>query len=227
MLLFDNDILNLPALKADELKPNELYVFLWKHSLNREELCLLANKIAPLLLDEKYELNSDKRFIERLSVRLLCANLFKNETDVVTYKSTGRPFLKNSSLEISISHTRNHYALSVASFRHGMDVEKWGEKAARVCNMFVNDEDFNLIKTLPYLSAQAQMTLLWSSKEAAYKYIDIEGISFRKDIIFFPLNNTKSFGASFANQVDKAFVSYITTPDCVLTCCGPSYFVIK
>lgn len=227
MFLHHNDIRKLSPFDDKNLSCNQLCVYLWKHHFVRSELAQMAREMAPWLLTEKDGNMCDKRFVERISVRLLCEKLFGAKCDIMVYHPSGRPYLKDIPFEISVSHTKDCYALSVASFRHGMDVEGWGSKAARVRRMFINDEDRSMLKSLSFFSDEEQMTLLWSAKEAVYKYVDQKGLSFREDIHSCSLDEENSFGAFLPKQRKKVCIAYKTTPDCVLTCCGPAHFAIK
>lgn len=229
MQIIHNDILTLPSFKenGESESPHLLHVYIWKHHFNRSELIALAQKIAPWMKIDDEKGMCDKRFIERLSIRLLCAKLFDTQQDIIAYHATGRPFLKDFPYEISISHSNDNYAISIASFRHGIDIERWGNKAERVSRMFVNEEDKQTMETLPLHLLQEKMTLLWSAKEAVYKYKDVEGLSFKDDIQFLSSSKDNELIAALPKSKDKAFVCYKTMPDYVLTCCGATHFAIK
>lgn len=229
MQIIQNDILTLPPFRENEENESHhlLHVFIWKHHYDRSLLIALAQEIAPWMIVDDERGMCDKRFIERLSIRLLCAKLFDVRNDVIGYHATGRPFLKDFSYEISISHTNDNYAISIATFRHGIDIEGWGDKAERVSRMFVNEEDRRTMETLPLQYLHEKATLLWSAKEAVYKYKDIEGLSFKDDIRFLSSSRDNELVADLPKSKDKAFVCYKTMPDFVLTCCGATHFAIK
>lgn len=229
MQIIHNDILTLPSFreKEEKVSPHSLYVYIWKHHFNRSELIALAQRIAPWMIVDDDRTMCDKRLIERLSIRLLCTKLFDVQHDVIAYHTTGRPFLKDFPYEISISHSNDNYAISIAPFRHGIDIEGWGNKAERVSRMFVNEEERQTIDTLSLQHLQEKMTLLWSAKEAVYKYKDVEGLSFKDDIRLLPSNGDNELIAALPKSNDKAFVCYKTMSDIVLTCCGATHFAIK
>ncbi len=228
MYLQNNDIYLLKPYSLEKAKEQTVSIYLWKHTFTRKELTDVANHIAPNLLNNDiYELN-DKRFKEKVSVRLLLAKLLDVSHDVVAYHDTGKPYLECFPYEISMSHTADVYAVSMACFRHGMDVEKWGNKALKVKRMFVNAaEDEGLMTMLPHKTLQEKATLVWSAKEAVYKWKDKAGLSLKNDILLMQSEWDDSLQVNVGAQHEKAFVNYKSYADCILTCCGARPFAIK
>ena len=227
-MLLGGEICNLQPLKCCEDERNIVHVWLWKHAYSRTDLVDMVKQIAPNLLLADLECLNDKRFQEKISTRLLLAQLLGEKGDAVAYYSTGRPYLKNALYEISMSHTDGVYAVSVACFRHGIDIEKWGTKAHRVEKMFVNDcERLQLLSKIPFETLEERATVVWSAKEAVYKMKDIEGLSLKHDIALGTNNNGNKLNVYLPKHSEKAFVTYKSYPECILTCCGAMPFEIK
>lgn len=161
---------------------DEPAIILWEHEEIEETLqdLLRKKKVVPSLDGAK----SATRRIERMSLALMCAHAFRSPVEI-GHDADGRPFLKGRTEEISISHSRDVYALSVGRHRHGVDVERWSERALRLRSRFVTDEEWQLAERLfPEDSKQFLATMLWSAKEAAFKAIGMRGITVTDDICF-------------------------------------------
>lgn len=189
MSIFVEDILierekieRLVPLDVTQLTNGEVRVFLWHHTYGREALTRLACKLCPDIMLEDIAQLRDKRFTEKLSVRLLLKRLMPQ--DALLYLETGRPCLTSSDIEISISHTKDVYAISFSHERHGIDIEHYCKTALRVKSMFVNDKEQSWLNQKEFpLGSIEKYTMLWSAKEAIYKYVDMPRLSFKHDIV--------------------------------------------
>lgn len=162
----------------------EVRVFLWHHTFNRQSLIKIAETNYPNITKKIETALCDKRFIEKLSIQMLIHQVFGALTELSHYP-TGRPFLSTNEYEISISHTKNVYALSVSSQRHGIDIELFNKKTIDVAKTYVNEcEKKWLCKNEQ--NKINQHTALWCIKEAVYKLYDQPGLSFKSDIIACP-----------------------------------------
>lgn len=182
ILIEREDIKRLVPLDVTQLANGEVRVFLWHHTYRREALTNLAHALCPNIEQEDIAQLRDKRFIEKLSIRLLLNLLIPQST--IKYLETGRPYLSSPAIEISISHTKDVYAISFSTERHGMDIEHYSKTALKVRSMFVNNNEQTWLKQGEFpLGRIEKYTMLWSAKEAIYKYVDIPGLSFKHDIV--------------------------------------------
>ena len=228
MFLQGNDIFLLKPYAPKNDDEYVVSVYIWRHSFTRQHLTGIVQRIAPNLLTGDVKKLNDKRFKEKMSVRLLLAKLLELMHDAVAYCVTGRPYLRFFPYEISMSHTADVYAVSIANFRHGIDIERWGEKALRVKKMFVNaEEEACLMPMLPYKTLEQNATLVWSAKEAVYKWKDRVGLSLRNDILLKQSETRDILEVNVGKQHEKAFVNYKSYTNCILTCCGARSFAIK
>lgn len=203
----------------------DINIFVWEHHLETKELNELYQSAT--LCD-----NGDnglcrfhgKRYVERISIRILLQQLLGSQSGI-HYLNTGRPLLTSGLAELSISHTKDIYAISLSKERHGMDVEQWGDKALKLIGMFLNEEEQLLLNdsSTPLLcSPEKNATLLWSAKEAVYKYIDQPGLSFKEDIAL--SFNTKQELKAKVRLEEELFVHFEALPHCILTCCKSTPF---
>ena len=227
MLLFNDDIYRLKPCNLSCLDRQSVYVYLWKHHLSRHELTQAASAVAPSLVSDETLKLTDKRFIEKLSIRLLFAKLLNVTADAIAYHPSGRPYLKDFPYEISVSHTAHVYAVSISKLRHGIDVEKWGSKALNVAKMYVNEKELGLLTSSSFSSKEVAATLIWSAKEAVYKYKDISGLSFSDSTIVQHDSESNNLLAHLPQRNETAYVNFKSTPDCILTCSCGVQFAIK
>lgn len=133
---------------------------------------------------KKYrEFASTSRKLEFLSVRALLAELVGNDARIV-YNKNNKPFLRDGSRFISISHSNRLTAILLSiNERVGIDLEYMGSNIGAIAFKFLNRRE--KITKDPDKS-RYHMYLHWCAKEALYKICDKEGISIRKDITIEP-----------------------------------------
>ncbi len=125
----------------------------------------------------------EKRQTEYLATRLLLQNIMGGKTEVV-YHESGRPLLKNSPLNISISHSSDYVVVFVSNELCGIDVENVHRRIDRVAKRFLQPDELAWIEK----SAQSQMLKIihWCAKEAIFKCSCRNGIRFDTQIFITP-----------------------------------------
>lgn len=214
--LKNKDFISLRASSFDALL-NSFQVYIWEHTFTKSELLELAHIHAPQLPLDSYIQLKSKRLIERLSVDLLLHQLL-GYTKPLAHEKNGRPYLPESNLELSVSHSGNTYALSLSAYHHGFDIELWDTKALRVASKFLSSKEQTLLTHSLSNSPAKAATLLWSAKEAAYKYFNINGLQLLKDMdLSFLATNKLQVLLPFHNMY--AQVIYIESSQYALTLC--------
>lgn len=113
----------------------EFLLGIWKSDETTEQL--LASLEHKDWYREKLAVFSEKRKHEWLSVRVLLKALCGEEKEIAYY-SSGRPYLKDGSRYISISHTRGYVAVALhSSCEVGMDIEQYGTRVRKVASRFI------------------------------------------------------------------------------------------
>lgn len=221
MLIAEEDLIFLPQHTFDRVMGKEVIAYLWQHCLDEYALDDLAHIHYPLLPFDQYKALSTKRKLERLSIDMLASQLLGYKIRIL-HKESGEPYLNNSQIRISISHTNNLYCLSLAKDRHGMDVEQWGVTAYKVKSKFLTADEESLISYfLPQMKTKERAaTLLWSAKEAAYKFIATKGVQLLRDI-HLTIDSHENLQATFStsNEEQTTLIRYELYPACVLTYC--------
>jgi phosphopantetheinyl transferase len=131
----------------------------------------------------RYVTHPHKR-LQHLAGRFLLQYLFPDfPYELIQIADTRKPFLPNEQYHFSISHCGD-YAAAIVSKKNrvGVDVEEPKEKVLRIADKFLSEEEkkmFNVQSSM--LNAQLP-TLLWSCKEAVFKWYGDGGVDFKKDI---------------------------------------------
>jgi len=73
----------------------------------------------------------DRRKLEYLSVRMLLKELLGEKT-LIHYSKTGKPFIKNKGVNISISHCSGLAAIMISESNIGLDVENTDRDLTRI-----------------------------------------------------------------------------------------------
>lgn len=118
----------------------------------------------------------DKRKKEWLASRLLLKEILGFYPEL-SYEDNGKPSLDNGSSYISISHTDGFAAVSVSDRPTAIDIEKCEARVEKVANRFVHPDE------AAYITGHSKLgylTVLWSAKEALYKYYNVYGVVFKE-----------------------------------------------
>jgi len=146
---------------------NNCQIAIWDLNESLAELLKLGARF------DSSNFKTEKRKKEFLASRLLVQEISQNT--IITYNEFGAPELDNGKY-ISISHSKEMVAIIISEQQVGMDVEQISEKVLHLSSKFVSEKNLkNLTKE--------KATLIWSLKEAVYKWHQKGGVDFIKDII--------------------------------------------
>ena len=130
-----------------------------------------------------------KRQTEFLSTRLLLQQLLGEKTEI-SYQESGRPQIKNSAKNISISHSADLVAIFISNNLIGVDVEIASRNIDKVVNRFLHPRELEWIAEAE--NKQFLKMLFWCAKEAIYKCACHPGIQFDTQIFIFPFEYSKT-----------------------------------
>ncbi len=127
---------------------------------------------------EQYNaLRTDKRKREFLVARIAC-NLLMGAQVEVAYDKNQKPFLRNATQKISISHAKNIVCVAVhPSHEIGVDIEYATERLVKLQNRFCNANELQKFAN----NAQA-LLIIWCAKESLYKVIGKAAVDFSKHL---------------------------------------------
>ncbi|HHJ11050.1 MAG TPA: 4'-phosphopantetheinyl transferase superfamily protein [Bacteroidetes bacterium] len=123
------------------------------------------------------------RKLEFLSVRALLQIMIDSRARIV-YNRTNKPYLRDNSYRISISHSGNYTAILLSrTKRVGVDMEKMTHRISRIAHYFINPDE----KITPdEKKMRYHLYIHWCAKETLYKICDKNGLNFRKNLIICP-----------------------------------------
>jgi phosphopantetheine--protein transferase-like protein len=121
--------------------------------------------------------------LQHLAGRYLLQELFPVfPYHLIEIADTRRPFLPNEEYHFSISHCGDYAAVIVStSSRVGIDIELISPKVERIKHKFLSEEEMKFDSQPPGTSSKL-LTLLWSCKEAAFKWYGNGEVDFKKHI---------------------------------------------
>lgn len=156
---------------------------------------------------------STSRKLEFLSVRALLAELIGPDARIV-YNRSNKPFLKDGSKFISITHSHNLTAILLSSNeRVGIDLEYMSGNIGAIAFKFLNRKE-KITKVAE--KRKYHLYLHWCAKEALYKICDKEGINFRKNITIEPFEVKESGeikGKVLTDKINESFDLFYTRYD--------------
>jgi 4'-phosphopantetheinyl transferase len=155
---------------------------------------------------KKYKtFKSTSRRLEFLSVRALLAELLGKDARIV-YNKNNKPFLKDGSRFISISHSHKLTAIICSTDeRVGIDLEYMSTNIGAIAFKFLNRSE--KITSDPEKKRYHQY-IHWCAKESLYKICDKEGISIRKNISIHPfevLDSGSIKGEVHTEKINESF----------------------
>lgn len=136
--------------------------------------------------------------------------------EAIQYYSDQKPMLMNGP-RISLSHSRNEVAIMISHGEGGIDIQWPDEKLLRIAEKFINPEDLIPFKGISSLDAH---TLLWSVKEAVFKFYGT-GVAFKNIRILkydpvhntvnteIEINGTKERKMLFADFIGEMAIAYL------------------
>jgi 4'-phosphopantetheinyl transferase len=163
---------------------------------------------------KKYKsFSSNSRKLEFLSVRALLSELIGKEAKIV-YNKNNKPFLKDGSMFISISHSHKLTSILLSTNEKvGIDLEYMSTNIAAIAFKFLNRKEK---VTKEQEERKYHLYIHWCAKEALYKICDKEGISIRKNITIEPFKLKESGeikGHVHTDKINESFELYYSKYD--------------
>lgn len=121
--------------------------------------------------------------LQHLAGRYLLQYLFPDfpYTEILI-ADTKKPYLPNDTYHFSISHCGNYAAAIVSStHRVGVDIEIPSEKVERIAHKFIHENEQQFLVNNERLAENGELlTVLWSSKEALFKWYSLGKVDFKE-----------------------------------------------
>ncbi len=114
----------------------------------------------------------------------------------------GKPFLENSKLEISLSHSRELVAVMAGPKAVGIDIQKIVPKITRLSHKFMSEIELASLKPATELTV---MHIFWGAKECLYKAYGKRQLDFRANIKIDPFIFSEEGGDLKGEVVKDSF----------------------
>lgn len=159
----------------------------------------------------------DRRKIEFLAVRLLLQELLNKKVEI-QYHKTGKPKLKTSKLNISISHSSKFVVILLSNKKIGIDVEDTERNIEKIATRFLHNSELKNIQNTN--NQQVAKIICWGAKEAIFKCTEKQNIEFKEQILIdpFELKNKGKFTATL-NKTIHYNLWYIKIENNVIVYC--------
>jgi 4'-phosphopantetheinyl transferase EntD len=129
------------------------------------------------------DFKSPARQLEWLSVRRLLREITGEPTQIV-YNEKRKPFLYNSDMNISISHSNKLTSVLLSKNKKiGLDLEYMSHKITNVAHKFINTDEY-IVDDIE--RRKFHLYIHWCAKEALYKLCDKQDINFKKNLTIDP-----------------------------------------
>lgn len=126
--------------------------------------------------------NYDRK-LEFLSVRTLLTCMLDSSARII-YNGDRKPFLKDRSFNISITHSNHLTSILLSKKRRvGIDVEYMSTKINKIANKFIHPDEYI---TEDSESRNYHLYVHWCAKEVLYKLCDQANLNFRENLIIEP-----------------------------------------
>jgi phosphopantetheinyl transferase len=156
---------------------------------------------------------SSSRKLEFLSVRALLAELMGKGAKIM-YNKNNKPFLRDGSRFISISHSHRLTAIICSiNEKVGIDLEYMSSNIGALAFKFLNRKE--KVTKNPE-ERRYQLYLYWCAKESLYKICDKEGIRIQKNITIEPFTVSESGemkGRVHTDRINESFDLFFTRYD--------------
>lgn len=138
-----------------------------------------------------FEIKNPNRLLERVVALFLLDYLTQKNIHLsLDYDEFGKPFIKNSDLSVSFSHSKNYIACFVDETKNdlGIDIECYRDNISMIASKFVNHEDSTPFEDDVKLKNQ----YIWGAKEVLFKIWGKKNVDFKKDLLV--LSGPKNIG---------------------------------
>ncbi len=191
----------------------------WEISEDFESLKSLV-QLDPDEIERINNFKSYARRLEYLSVRVLLKTMIGRNARII-YDHTNKPFIKDNSYQISISHSNKLTSILLSTTNKvGIDLEYMSHRISQISHKFINDDE--IISDNPDLT-RYHLYIHWCAKEALYKICDKGQLNFKENMFIepFEVNDSGSIkGVVKTEENTQEFdLSYFKTGNYITVLC--------
>ncbi len=146
------------------------------------------------------KVNLPKRELEKAGSLFLLEEMLKTKDFSLEYHPTKKPFLKNRTEHISISHSHDKLAIIINEKENtGIDIELLRDKVLKIQHKFLSPAEMDFAK-----DDVEKLITIWAAKEAMYKIYGLKELDFIKNLFVQKFDGSVIFGkidnANFKKQ---------------------------
>ena len=150
----------------------------WQITESEQELRALSSVPSDELEEISY-IKSESLRKQKLAVRTLLDRLFEEKV-YLNHHDNGKPYIENSSINISITHTDKYVAVIVNDSEEvGIDCESLERDFSAVEKKALSEDE---IEDLDEDQRNEQLAIYWCAKEAVYKKMSQYNVDFAEQI---------------------------------------------
>lgn len=127
---------------------------------------------------------NDNRRNEHLAWRRIIRRELGRAT-LIEYNEVGAPTVDTPNRHISVAHSRGMVAVAIADERVGIDIETSERNFERAASRFLSEEERALC------SDELWPAMVWTAKEAMYKYYGERGVELDEDLRIVGYDSTR------------------------------------
>lgn len=147
------------------------------------------------------EITHPHKRLQHLAGRYLLPCLFPDfPHEEIEIADTRKPFLPNEQYHFSISHCGNYAAaITSSNYRVGIDVEFTTVRLEKIKHKFLHPDELRFVNSQLPGQQLKLLSVLWSAKEAMYKWYGAGSVNFSEMMRTFPfeLNQEGNIDAAF------------------------------
>ncbi|MGV3460669.1 MAG: 4'-phosphopantetheinyl transferase family protein [Flavobacterium sp.] len=178
----------MPLYKSEEVLPGTR-LLIWKITESEETLGAVSLKEACLGRIGRMKSSQHRRGF--LSVRWLLHEAGYTDFDL-HYDADGKPYLEDGNY-ISITHSYGFSAIIVGDRNVGIDMELRREKVITIADKFI-DREFAYLDPIHLDTYMHMLIVIWGVKEAVFKMISRDGLSFKQHMDVLPFDYAEGKG---------------------------------
>ncbi len=156
-------------------------VGVWQVNESEAELRALCSVPSDELEEISYIKNESLRK-QKLAVRALLDALFEEKV-YLSHHDNGKPYLENSAMNISITHTTRYVAVILnPTDEVGIDCESLDRDFSAVEKKALSEEEIEGLEDIDKDQRNEQLAIYWCAKEAIYKKMSRYKVDFAEQI---------------------------------------------
>ena len=159
---------------------DDAQLYVWEITETEQEL-LASTAVPDDELEELSFTRSEARRKEKLATRALLNEIFPEKL-YLGHHDNGKPFLQNTAMEISISHTERFVAILLHPDEDlGIDIECLNRDFSAVEKKALTEDEIDDLDD-DAEEKHEQLAIYWCAKEAIYKRMSLYGVDFAEQI---------------------------------------------